>query len=94
LSSGDAVQSGLGTEEAPVRREYNVLALIKGNERYVFIYDDEAHEPLIDALRDHAADPHLSFTWFDAAVLTEKAREQARAAEERQTEVPLSRPRI
>jgi hypothetical protein len=57
-----------------VRREYNVLALIKGNERYVFIYDDEARAALIDALRDNAADPRLSFTWFDAAVLTEKAR--------------------
>jgi len=78
-----------------VRREYNVLALIKGNERYVFVYDDEAHEPLIDALRDQAADPHLSFTWFDAAVLTEKAREQARAVEQQQAAPPpLSRPRI
>src|SRR5690242_16295653 len=86
---------GPGTGRRGVRREYNVLALIKGNERYVFVYDDEAHEPLVDALRDNAADPHLSFTWFDAAVLTEKAREQARAAEQRQAaEEPLSRPRI
>ena len=65
-----------------MRREFNVLALLKGAERYVFVYDDEAHEPLIDVLRDNAADPQLSFTWFDAAVLTEKAREQARASEE------------
>ncbi len=65
-----------------MRREFNVLALLKGRERYVFIYDDEAHEPLLDALRDQAADPHLSLTWFDAAILTEKAREQARAAED------------
>ncbi len=62
-----------------MRREFNVLALIKGNERYVFVYDDEAQEPLLDALRDQAADPQLSFSWFDAAVLTNKAREQARA---------------
>jgi hypothetical protein len=55
-----------------------VLALIKGNERYVFVYDDDSRQPLIDAFRDQAADPRLSFTWFDAAVLTEKAREQAR----------------
>jgi hypothetical protein len=61
-----------------VRRELNVLALIKGNERYVFIYDDESRQLLIDSLRDDAANPALSFTWFDAAVLTEKAREQAR----------------
>jgi hypothetical protein len=80
--------------EAPVRREYNVLALIKGTERYVFVYDDEAHEPLIDALRDQAADPRLSFTWFDAAILTEKAREQARVAEQVQQAQPASRPRL
>ncbi|HXG10544.1 MAG TPA: hypothetical protein VNK04_12350 [Gemmataceae bacterium] len=61
-------------------REFNVLALIKGNERYVFVYDDASRQPLIDTLRDHAADPGLSFSWFDAAVLTAKAREQARAA--------------
>jgi hypothetical protein len=65
-----------------VLREFNVLALFKGNERYVFVYDDEAHEPLIDALRDLAADPNLNFTWFDAAILTEKAREQAQIAEQ------------
>jgi hypothetical protein len=61
-----------------VRREFNVLALVKGAERYVFIYDDESWEPLIDAFRDQAADPELSLSWFDAAVLTEKAREQAK----------------
>ena len=59
-------------------REFNVLALIKGEERYVFVYDDASRQPLIDTFRDHAADPHLSFNWFDAVVLTEKAREQAR----------------
>ena len=61
-----------------MRREFNVLALVKGSERYVYIYDDDSQQPLIDAFRDQAADPRLSFTWFDAAVLTEKAREQAR----------------
>jgi hypothetical protein len=64
-----------------VPRELNVLALIKGMERYVYIYDDESRPELIDALRNQAADPRLSFSWFDAAVLTGKAREQALAAE-------------
>jgi hypothetical protein len=71
-----------GERGSAVLREFNVLALYKGNERYVFVYDDEAHEPLIDALRDQAADPNLNFTWFDAAILTEKAREQAQMAEQ------------
>lgn len=56
----------------------NVLALVKGDERYVFVYDDASGESLLDSFREHAADPRLSFSWFDAAVLTEKAREQMR----------------
>ena len=63
----------------PVPRELNVLVLIKGTERYVYVYDDASRAELIDALRNQAADPHLSLSWFDAAVLTEKAREQERA---------------
>ena len=75
----------------PVRCELNVLALIKGNERYVFVYDDDSRRPLIDAFRDQAANPKLSFSWFDAAVLTEKAREQAGI---HASTLPSSRPRI
>lgn len=60
-----------------MRREFNVLALVKGAERYVFVYDDDSRAALIDALRDLAANPEVGFSWFDAAVLTEKAREQA-----------------
>ncbi len=60
--------------------EFNVLALIKGEERYVFVYDDVSRAVLIDTIRDLAADPALSLTWFDALVLTKKAREQAATA--------------
>jgi hypothetical protein len=63
-----------------VGREFNVLALIKGQERYIFVYDDTSRDALLDAFRDQAADPALSFSWFDAAVMTERAREQALAA--------------
>jgi hypothetical protein len=58
-------------------QEFNVLALVKGQEHYIFVYDDDSRRPLLDALRDLAADPGLSFNWFDAAVLTQKAHEQA-----------------
>lgn len=61
-------------------REFNVLALIKGEERYVYVYDDASRSPLLEAFRAQAADPELSLNWFDAAVLTQKAREQAAAA--------------
>ena len=72
-----------------MRREFNVLALVKGNERYVYVYDDASRPVLLDAFRDQAADPGLSLTWLDAALLTEKAREQAQAGA-----VAVSRPRI
>lgn len=62
-----------------MRRELNVLALIKGGERYVYVYDDECREKLIAALRGQAADPALSLSWFDVAVLTERARDQTAA---------------
>ena len=57
--------------------EVNVLALVKGRERYVFVYDDGSSDRLLDAIRDQAAHPGLSLTWFDAAVLTERARKTA-----------------
>jgi hypothetical protein len=60
-----------------VAREFNVIALIKGVERYVFVYDDDSRAALVEALHEQAADPHLSLNWFDAAVLTQKAQEQA-----------------
>jgi hypothetical protein len=63
-----------------VGREFNVLALIKGEERYVYVYDDASRSPLLETFRDQAADPELSLNWFDAAVLTQKAREQAAGA--------------
>jgi hypothetical protein len=63
-----------------VAREFNVLALIKGDERYIYIYDEPSRDVLVNAFRDQAADPRLTLTWFDAAVLTDKAREQAEAA--------------
>lgn len=61
---------------AAMHPEVNVLALVKGDDRFVYVYDDESQELTIDAIRDHAANPALSLTWFDAVVLTNRAREQ------------------
>jgi hypothetical protein len=60
-----------------VGQEFNVLALIKGEERYVYVYDDASRESLLETFQAHAADPQLTLNWFDAAVLTQKARQQA-----------------
>lgn len=63
-------------------QELNILALVKGQEHYIFVYDDDSRDGLIDAFRDQAADPRMSFNWYDAAVLTEKTREQAKSIEQ------------
>jgi len=60
-----------------VRHELSVLALIRGKERFVYVYDDDSREELIEAIRAHAADPTMSLSWYDAAVLVERARQQA-----------------
>jgi hypothetical protein len=58
-------------------KEFNVLALIKGDERYVYVYDDASREALVQAFHAQAVNTELSLNWFDAAVLTQKAEEQA-----------------
>lgn len=57
-------------------RELNVLALYKGAERFIFVYDDDSRDTLIDEFRHRAADPAVALNWFDAAVLTERVRNQ------------------
>ena len=52
-----------------------VLALVKGNERYVFLYDDASRDEVLRTLGRFASNPDLSFTWYDAATLSQKVRE-------------------
>jgi hypothetical protein len=57
--------------------DLNVIALFKGDERFIFVYDDESRDEVIAAIRHTAADPATALNWFDAAVLTERAKQQA-----------------
>jgi hypothetical protein len=63
-----------------VQHELSVLALIRGKERFVYVYDDESREDLVEAIRAQAASPAVSLSWYDAAVLTERARQQTHDA--------------
>ncbi len=58
-------------------KEINVLAMIKGEERYVFLYDDANRVETLRMLGRYAADPQLSFSWYDAAVMSKKIRDMA-----------------
>lgn len=63
-----------------MQHEMSVLALIRGKERYVYVYDDDSFDELIEAIRAQAADPAVTLSWYDAAVLAERARQQAQEA--------------
>ncbi len=67
------------TETRSVNDDINVLALIKGKERYIFLYDDSQRAEALRMLGRHASNPELSFSWYDAAVLSQKIRQEERA---------------
>jgi hypothetical protein len=57
-----------------VNDDINVLALVKGRERYIFLYEDSQRAEALRTLGRFASNPELSFTWYDAAVLSQKVR--------------------
>jgi hypothetical protein len=63
-------------------QEINVLALVKGVERYVFLYTDEHKAQVLRTLGRFASNPELSFTWYDAAVLSQRIRQESQVEAE------------
>jgi hypothetical protein len=57
--------------------ELNVLALVKGKDKYVFLFDDSNRVETLRMLGRYAADPELNFSWYDAAMLSQRIREMA-----------------
>lgn len=50
------------------------VALVKDGHRYVFVYDRASVSTLLTILGKYAADPELNFSWYDAAVLSQRVR--------------------
>lgn len=61
-------------------QDINVLALVKGEERYIFLFDDANRSEALRTLGRFASNPDLSFSWYDAAVLSQKIRATAPVA--------------
>jgi hypothetical protein len=59
-----------------VTQDINVLALVKGPERYIFLFDDTNRAEALRVLGRYASNPELSFSWYDAAVLSQKVRQE------------------
>jgi hypothetical protein len=75
-----------------VTQDINVLALVKGQERYIFLYDDASRAETLRTLGRYASNADLSFTWYDAAVLSQKVRQEAsRSTEVSRIENPAAR---
>jgi hypothetical protein len=66
-----------------VTKDINVLALVKGKERYIFLYDDNNRAETLRTLGRYASNKELSFTWYDAAVLSQKIRQTASSSKKK-----------
>lgn len=56
----------------------HVMAHLKGDQRYLFLWrtpDDAAR--VMQQMGRFASDPELSFTWDDAALCSQKVRQQS-----------------
>ena len=80
------------TRHRSVTHDINVLALVKGEERYIFLYDDERKSEALRTLGRFASNPELSFSWYDAAVLSQKIRQTGKPRHDRSErfELPLT----
>ena len=54
--------------------DINIVAIVKGDERYVFMFDEDSRAETLRTLGRYASNPELSFSWYDAAVLSQKIR--------------------
>ena len=69
--------------------DINVLALVKGKERYIFLFDDSKRAETLRMFGRYASNPDLSFTWYDAAVLSQKLRQATqKESQPRRFELP------
>jgi hypothetical protein len=77
-----------------MQRGINVLALVRGEERYVFLYDDHSADQLLRTLGEYAADPELSFSWYDAAVMSQRISQLRQNSPQADVPQPHTRPRF
>jgi len=63
-----------------VSQDINVVALVKGEERYLFLFNDSQRSETLRTLGRYASDARLSFSWYDAAVLSQKVRNSNKTA--------------
>jgi len=58
----------MGTAEPTI----NVLAMVKGKERFILLFDDANKGNAVRQVDIWAGDDEIDFTWYDAHKLTER----------------------
>jgi hypothetical protein len=56
------------------REGKNILSLVKGDEKYIFIFDHKNISNVLRKFGQFSANKELSFSWFDAATLSQRVR--------------------
>ena len=59
--------------------ELNVVVVKKDTEKYIFTFQDGDAVQALMVTGNYAANPDLSFSWFDAACVCKRIREVAKA---------------
>uniref|UniRef100_A0A6M3JN57 Uncharacterized protein n=1 Tax=viral metagenome TaxID=1070528 RepID=A0A6M3JN57_9ZZZZ len=57
-----------------IERNLNVSCTMKGAERYILLWHDEQTREAIQQLGRWAANPELTFSWWDAATTCHRIR--------------------
>lgn len=62
-------------KEAAMNQPMNVIVLAKENgQKFVFIFDEASVDDMLRTLAEYATNPEIDFSWYDAAMLSQKAR--------------------
>ena len=74
-----------------MNKTYQELTLAKGAEKYVFRFTATSRQHVLRVLGRFAANPELSFNWYDAAVLSTRLRRDARQSSSEPPGRPVNR---
>ncbi len=63
-----------------MNNDVNVLCVMKGDERYVWLYPDKRRKACLVSMARFAANPELSFSWRDCVIASGDVRKGDREA--------------
>jgi hypothetical protein len=67
--------------------DLNILGYLRADETYLWLYHDHQLADVQRSLGRFASNPDLSFTWHDAAICSQRARQQIEIERPKQDQV-------